>query len=390
MVEKEENSKSNQEEIEITVKTRYPIGEPFKNISHRISKGTKHLVSYQLPAAGKNFKSWIKSFRGGIILICLILVSFIPLLIGESDPVYYHTFVLAMIYAILAASWDLLAGVTGQVSFGHAAFFGIGGYVCAYFITYLGFNLILSVIIGGFLAAVIGLIIAIPCLRFRGPYLALGTLAFSLLLFILFSMASLKDWFWGQQGISLPQSVVFSYTLNYSREFITVLIFMIICIVLILAIFNSKLGTVFQAIRDNETAARAAGINTTKYKLFSFMISAFFAGIAGSLYILHYNHAVPSIYSTTMSFYPVIMTCLGGIAMISGAVLGAYFFALSGFLIEEILRILNIQVSSFLLTHISTLAFAVILLIIIRFTERGILDPAIKQTKSLWDIILGK
>jgi ABC-type branched-subunit amino acid transport system permease subunit len=162
-----------------------------------------------------------------------------------------------------------------------------------------------------------------------------------------------------------------------------------------LVIFNSRLGTIFRAIRDDETATEAAGINTTRYKLYAFMISAFFAGIAGSFYVLHIGKADYNIYSATMSFYPIIFTLIGGISLISGSVFGAYFFAITNLILDELFDFFA-QINFFpeifenLPVAFVALIFSIILLILIRFTKRGIMEPTIKHSKTLWELIIGK
>ena len=120
------------------------------------------------------------------------------------------------------------------------------------------------------------------------------------------------------------------------------------------------------------------------------MISAFFAGIAGSLYILHNNKADPFIFMPTKSFYPVIMTCLGGIAMISGSVFGAYFFAISTIVLEGLFSTILPSELLLIFTNIAVFIFATIILLVVRFTERGLMGPTIKNTKSLYDLLRGK
>jgi branched-chain amino acid transport system permease protein len=392
MLEKSESGKKPEfEEEELIVKIHRPIGELLKNLGQKVRKKTKRFFQYQIPSSISNFKSWVKSFRGGISLACLIGVSVIPLIIDRD--LYYHTFITAMIFAIFAASWDLLSGVTGQVSFGHAAFFGIGGYSTGALVIYLGWNWELALIAGSVLGVAIGLIVAIPSLRLKGPYLALGSLAFSLLLYELFKMDCIFEVggqcvkIFGSYGIrNIPHITGY----DFQEEFIIILIIMIICGVFMLAIYNSKLGTIFQAIREDEISTEASGINTTKFKLYSFMISALFAGIAGGLYTLHLGNVKPDIFLSLNSFYPIIMAMIGGIATISGAMFGAYFFFVVSEIIVEICSGLLPTEFLVIFADIATFIFAIILLIVVRFTERGLMEPAIKRSKSLWDLLLGK
>jgi len=391
MVEKEENLLID-EELRDLVKTSRSIKEPIIKFYHRITGSSKTFLDYQIPAAKDNFKTWATSFRGGVILLTMCLVIFIPII--ANDIVYFDLFMVAMIYSIYAASWDLLAGVTGQVSFGHSAFFGIGGYVFIFCLInpWIQIHWVLAIFIGAISTVLIGLIIAVPALRLKGPYLALGTMAFSLMLFNIFQFPELQA-----ESIDVPKrlNIWRITTLGPMGEFIIILIFMIISVLIMLIVYNSKLGTIFQGIRDDENATEASGINTTKYKLISFMISAFFAGIAGVLYVFHLGNVSFHNFSNTLSFFPVIFAILGGVASISGAVMGAFTFALLTKLIGEIMDFISLIITlpTWLTTQIETISsfiFAIILLIMIRSVERGIMDPAIRHTKSLWDLLMGK
>jgi len=388
MVAKEEKKEVVLNIIEdLEVKAHYPIGEKVRNFFNKLRIKSELFIENQLPASKDNFKSWIGSFRGKLIVFCLILATLVPYLINRG--VWYHAFILAMIYSIFAASWDLLAGVTGQVSFGHAAFFGIGGYATAALIKFLNFNMFLAILLAGVLAVLFGLIVSVPSLRLKGPYLALGTLAFSLILWILFRMDTLEDYFWGTQGIKLSQENPM-LILGLEYELIIVLIITVVSIIILLAVYNSNLGTIFKAIRDDEISTEAAGINVLKYKLFSFIISAFFAGIAGALYVLHNTTADPFIFMPTKSFYPVVMTCLGGIAMISGAVFGAYFFSIATVVLEELFSSFLPNELLLAFSNISVFVFATIILIVVRFQERGLMEPTVENTRSLYNLLMGK
>ncbi|MFW9821559.1 MAG: branched-chain amino acid ABC transporter permease [Candidatus Thorarchaeota archaeon] len=374
---------------DIVIKSRFQLKDNLANFYHRISSSTKNFVDYQIPAVGDNLKSWVKSFRGGVILVAMLLVIIIPILL--NDGTYYDLFIVAMIYAIYAASWDLLAGVTGQVSFGHSAFFGIGSYAFAFFLMFFQLHWFWAILFAAISSVAIGLIIAVPALRLKGPYLALGTMAFSLFLYYLFQFPELQA-----ESVDLPLSFKIFRWSSPLTVFLIVLVFMIISVVIMLVVYNSKLGTIFKGIRDDEYATEASGINTTKFKLYSFIISSFFAAVAGSLYAFHLTNVSFHNYSNVLSFYPVIFTLLGGIATISGAVMGAYTFAILTQAISELMDLLSVifpGLPAAFTTQIETISvfiFAIILLLIIRFSERGIMEPAIRHTKSLWDVLLGK
>ena len=291
-----------------------------------------------------------------------------------------------MIFAIFAASWDLLTGISGQISFGHSIFFGIAGYLCAYLIKFQNYPIWLAILIGILGAVFFGLIIGVPCLRLKGPYLALGTLAISLILLKLFLQGSLANIFFGSEGISALPHLSDDPIIEYFIVFIST----IISLVIILQISRSKLGTIFKSIRDDETGADASGINTTRYKVIAFMISSLFAGLAGTFYAL-YNTAVNPTgnFGVVISFFAILMASLGGLTTITGAALGAFFFIFLEYALIEI-GIIEFGAFSFDVGLWKFAIFATILILVVRFAERGILKPILERLKDLWDVLLGR
>ena len=338
-------------------------------------------------------KSWSTTFKGGLTLFCLLIMVFIPFISQRSDylnSTIGNLFVFAMIFAIYAASWDFLAGYVGQVSFGHAIFFGIAGYINCWFIKYMNYPWWISIFLGAIVSLLFGLLIGIPCLRLKGPYLALGTMSLGIIILSLFNMGSLKDILGGTAGIwGVPQ-----LSSNPIEKYFITLIFMIISFVILIAICKSKLGTIFQSIRDDEKGADASGINTTRYKVFAFMISAFFAGLAGSFYSLQTRGVNPSgQFGTILSFYPIIIATIGGIGTIAGAALGAFIFVFLEEILDQIILIpivAELPIISDLFLFGPILVFSIVLILIIRFAERGLLNPAIDKLKNIWDLILGR
>ncbi len=324
------------------------------------------------------FKSWVKTFLGALTLFCVLSMLILPFLSQNQNftHVFLRQFSLAMIFSIFAASWDLLTGIAGQISFGHAIFFGIGGYICAYFISYQSFPIWISMIIGAIGAVLFGLIIGIPLLRLKGPYLALGTLAISLVLLKLFLMGSLSEFLFGSEGISaLPK-----LSSNPVIEYLILFIIMVVTFISIIQISKSKFGTILKSIRDDETGADASGINTTRFKIYAFMLSALFAGIAGSCYALFTTSVNPTgNFGAVLSFYAILMASLGGLTTIRGSALGAFFFIF----LEYSLIMAGAAVYV-------NLIFAIILILVVRFSEGGILKPILERIKDLWDLLLGR
>ena len=338
-----------------------------RNFVKWLPKSVKHIY-LEIPSSLRRFKLWMFSVRGGMTIAAffgLILISFL-----SSDYIISGILITSMIYAIFAASWDLLAGYAGQVSFGHSVFFGLAGYFTAAFVKFYGYPWIIALLIGAIASVGFSLLIGIPCLRLKGPYLALGTLAFSLILFNLFMMGELSDWLGGTEGISgLP-----AMTPSVRITFFIVLGFLVCSFVIMRIVVNSKLGTVLKSIRDDETCAEASGINTTKYKLVAFMISGFFAGIAGALFTLVSRAVNPAFYQPLYSFYAIIMASIGGVASISGSILGAFLF--QG--LSELLR--PLAATAFLI-------FATVLILIVRFAEEGVMSPLAERLEQLWDLV---
>lgn len=335
----------------------------------------------EIPSAMSRLKTWLGTFKGGLTLFCIIIIALIPL-ITRNEYYLGSMFIVAMIYTIYAASWDFLAGYTGQVSFGQAAFFGFAGYVTADRILIQGWPWLPSLFFGALIATLISLIIGIPALRLKGPYLALGTMSFGLILYLLFAMPTILYGSTGLFGVPrLSENIVI--------EFYVVFIFVIVSLTIMKAIGNSKLGTIFKSIRDDETGAEASGIHTTKYKILAFVISAFFAGIAGGFFTMRNTAVSAQIFGATYSFYPLVMVAIGGIATISGAGVGAFFFI---FLIEILRGIADLKwLPAFTADFLDdALIFSFLLILVIRFAGAGVLKSAIERLKNLWDLLLGK
>jgi branched-chain amino acid transport system permease protein len=332
-------------------------------------------------------KDWVLTFKGGVTILCLVVLFSIPFL---TQQVYYlEIVILAMIYSIFAASWDFLSGFTGQVSFGHAIFLGLSGYtVSAILVEVFNKNSDwwwLALILGILISVGFGFIVGIICLRLKGPYFALGTLVIALLLMNLFRIGPLKPWLWGDEGISGVPAL----NTNSNIVFYVTLIFMIISITAMIHITKSNMGTIFKSIRDDEKGSESSGINTTKYKVIAFMISSFFAGLAGGLFAMYNRSVNPLIFQPYYSFVVLIMAALGGIATVSGSVLGAFTFIF----LNEILRDLGeLDPSNPFLAAFTTPAFvfSILLILIIRFATGGILNAALEKLKDFWDVLLGR
>jgi branched-chain amino acid transport system permease protein len=289
-------------------------------------------------------------------LVLVFVVALLALPVVYGDPYVMRILTMTCIFAIFAASWDLLAGYTGQVNFGHALFFGAGAYTSGLLSLKLGISPWATVLAAAAVATLFGFAVGYLCLRLRGSYLSLATLAFPLIaLGLLFAF---PDFSGGELGISGLRRLAATPTGNYYVAAASML-----AIVFILwAIADSHFGIVLHAIRDDEVAARASGINTPRYKLAVFGISAAAAGFAGALFAHYLRVAGPSTLEVALSFQVVIWGIFGGVATIYGPVAAVF-----------ILYPLTEWLGSFrAIGELRLLIFAVIVLLVLLFMPRGL------------------
>ncbi len=299
-------------------------------------------------------------FKGEVLVLpsrVVVLLFFLFLLLFPmvtQDPYLLRILILASIFAIFAASWDLLSGFTGQMNFGHALFFGVAAYTAALLNLHVHLPPWGSIPLGALAAVLAGLIIGIPCLRLKGTYLALTTLAFPVILLgIVFAIPQVTG---GELGLSGLDRLSGSRLTDY---YITVALMLGLCTIM-WKITQSNTGLIFHAIREDELAVRTAGINTTRYKLLAFCLSGFFAGISGGLYAHFMRIAGPANLEVTMSFTVVIWAIFGGVVTIYGPV-GAVF------ILFPLLELFHFW------PKLRMLMFALVILLILLYMPDGLL-----------------
>jgi len=300
-----------------------------------------------------------KGFRGEVLvlpsrtLVLLFCLTLFLLPLVMDHPYYLRILIMASIFAIFAASWDLLSGFTGQISFGHALFFGVAAYTSALLNLNVSLPPWLTIPLGALAAVVAGLVVGVPCLRLRGTYLALATLAFPLILTgVVFVIPDITG---GELGVSGLDRLSDSRVNEY---YIAVTVMVVLGFVM-WKITDSKTGIIFHAIREDEVAARASGINTTRYKLLAFCLSGLFAGIAGGLYVHFMRIAGPSTLELMLSFQVIIWAIFGGIATIYGPIAGAFILVL----LMEFLTVAP---------EIRMLLFAIMVMLVLLFMPEGL------------------
>jgi len=284
---------------------------------------------------------------------------------GLIGPYNYQIVILVGINIILAVSLNLINGVTGQFSIGHAGFYAVGAYASASLVYYGGPEirpliaflppfaqnavlLLLGLLAGAILAGLAGLAVGIPSLRLRGDYLAIVTLGFGEIIRVLILNV---DAIGGSRGFAgIPQI----------SNFFWVYLAVIITVVTVHNLVNSSYGRAFISIRDDEVAAEAMGVDTTRFKVLSFVISSMFAGVAGGLFGHYTSFLHPNSFLFTTSFYLIIMIVVGGLGSIEGAILGAV-------LVTVLLEVLR-EFGPYRLVN-----FAVLLVLIMIYRPQGLL-----------------
>ncbi|MEW6348443.1 MAG: branched-chain amino acid ABC transporter permease [Thermodesulfobacteriota bacterium] len=286
------------------------------------------------------------------VLVFVAALLLIP--VFTQDTYLLRILILTAIFAIFAASWDLLSGFTGQVNFGHALFFGVAAYTSGLINVHAKIPHFFSIPLGAVAAVLTGLIVGIPCLRLKGTYLALTTLAFPIILMgVVFAIPDVTGGELGVSGLSrLSASRVHDYYIT------TVL--MLVLTAIMWKITDSKTGIILHAIREDELAVKAAGINTVRYKLMAFCLSGLFAGIAGGLYAHIMRTVGPSTLEVSLSFQVIIWSVFGGIVSIYGPVAGVFIL----FPLAEMLRVFP---------KVRMLIFAMLVLLTLLWMPEGLI-----------------
>ncbi|QAA76986.1 MAG: Branched-chain amino acid transport system permease protein LivM [Candidatus Bipolaricaulis sibiricus] len=291
------------------------------------------------------------------VIVLVFVASLLAFPLMSQDPNLLRMLIVTALFSLYAVSWDLLSGYTGQISLGHALFFGLGAYASALLSSHLDLPPYVTIPAGATVATLAGLLVGVPCLRLRKHYLALATLAFPIMLTGL--VLAFPGFSGGEGGIWR----IARLTATRVAEYYLIMGVMLGAVFALWKIVGSRVGLIFHSIREDETAARALGINTVRYKLLAFALSGFTAGVAGALYA-HSSAArivAPGVVlSLFMSFQPVIWTIFGGVATLYGPISGV-------FVLYPLLDTLNIVIPKYRM-----LVFALLVLLILRFMPHGI------------------
>jgi len=278
-----------------------------------------------------------------------------------------HILVITGIYIILTLSLNLVVGYTGLAALGHAAFSCVGAYASSLLALHYGLSPWIGLIVGACVAALLGVVIGIPSLRLKGDYLAIGTFGLGV---IVYSVA--KNWVLltrGPMGLpGIPGFSVFGIQLSEVWTYLLlVAVFVLLTYFVIRRVVNSPFGRILRGIREDEIAALAMGKNVNKYKIIVFVIGAFFAGIAGSLYAHYITFIDPSSFTVMESISILLMVVFGGMGSLPGSFVGAAILVI----FPELLRFLGMPSS--VAAPLRQMIYGLLLIVLMLKRPQGIL-----------------
>ena len=323
-------------------------------------------------------------FRKNLLIVFFFFLFGIPFL-GLGYITYLATMI--GITIIGAHGINILTGFTGLISLGHAAFIGVGAYSSAILVSKLGFPFLLALPAAGAITSIVGMLFGLPSLRIKGLYLAMATLAAQVVLhFLMLNWESLTG---GVYGFVVPPATIGPLSLDTDQKY-----YYLVMVVVILAtlstkqLFRTKIGRACVAIRDRDIAAEVIGVSLFKYKLQSFGISSFYAGVAGSL-LAHYMSVItPDHFPLSLSIEYLAIIIIGGLGSVLGSILGAFFIILLPEFLNEVMSSLGgvFPNAANILPYMRMISFGLIIVIFIIFEPKGLAEiyARVKKYFKLW------
>jgi branched-chain amino acid transport system permease protein len=316
----------------------------------------------------------------------LILFTFVPWL---SSPYMLYVFNMVGIASIAAIGLNILIGFTGQISLGHGAFFGVGAYAAAIFATSLHLPMFISVPAAGLVTSGVGMIFGIPSGRLKGLYLTIATLAGQFIIeYLLVHWESLTK---GTMGITLPPVTIPGFSAVGDTGFYYIIfIFLSFMVWVAINLTRTRYGRAFIAIRDNDRAAEGMGIPIFPYKLLSFGISSFYAGVAGALFAFYMGSITAEPFNLGLSVEYIAMVIIGGLGSISGSIFGAVFITLLNeslrFATEMLMNTGMVSQSGLNVAPLREFVFGLAIVLFILLEPRGLAEiwRIIRSAFRLW------
>lgn len=289
----------------------------------------------------------MKNNKIALVIAAIVALFAFPLVV--DNPYYIHLVETILIYVILLFGLDIVVGYTGQVSLGHAGLFGVGSYTAGVLFFKLGMPFWITVPGSILVTAFFGGLLALPALKVVGPYLAMVTLAFGTILQILINeMTFLTE---GPLGIKIPKPSFFGHEVNEHEYYWIVAVLMLAALVVVHRILKSHLGRAFEALRDSPVACDCMGVSVYRYKVYAFVISAGFAGLAGCLYSYSEQYISPNTYNNELTVLFLLAIIMGGRKSRIGAILGSTIIVMLPKLLDDIalFRIVAITLSALII-----------------------------------------
>ena len=309
-------------------------------------------------------------FGRNIVQAALFLAVLLAVPYLLPNEYYLSICILGCLSAIIAVGLNLLMGYAGQISLGHAAFYGIAAYVTAICTTRLGLPIPVGMAAGVGLAVVVAWLLAEPILKLKGHYLAMATLGFGIILSIVFNEA--VDWTGGPSGfVGIPRLSLAGYDFDSDLSYYNLVAVVLAVVVLgALNLMRSRTGRALRALHVSEKAAASLGVDIAAHKRFVFVLSAGLAGLAGVLYAHYLSFIAPASFGFSFSVQLVVMVVLGGMASVWGSVVGAFFLTA----LPEALREFE---------DIDILVYGAILVLTIMFLPDGLAGGARRLVRKL-------
>jgi len=323
-------------------------------------------------------------------IIALTFFLFVPVFL--KDNYFLHLFILFLIWVVIGSSWNIFAGYTGQVSFGHAAFFGVGAYSAGLLAHHFGYSAWWGMALGGPMAVLIGLPFGVICFPLRGAYFTLASLALNL---ILMHLATIAERFTGgMQGVMIMPTFISKIPYYYIALAMAVATLIVVNIIV-----RSKFGYYFMSIREDQDAAESLGINSTLYKNISLGISVFFTGTAGALYMNYMGFIDPSVVFSLSdySIMAILVAIVGGVGTVYGPTVGAFimvavneffrsgFFGLLGFIGKQTSSP-SVSKALEVVTHAHVLVFGILVVVVILYLPKGVVGDWEKIRRKVFRI----
>lgn len=317
----------------------------------------------------------------GILLLSLALFPFL------GNLYWLYLVCLICIHVISATGLNILTGYTGQVSLGQAAFMGVGAYTVAWLDHHAATPFALNLLAAGVVTTAVGVVAGLPSLRVKGLYLAIATIAASFILhFVFLNWESVTG---GSRGINIAPPQVLGHELANADTFYWLVMPVTVVMVLLAAnLFRTRVGRAFIAIRDRDISASVLGISLPTYKLMSFAIASFYAGVAGGFYAYFFGSINPESFPLLMSIFYLAAIIVGGLGTILGSILGATFMTLTPELLRYGVDVMEpfVDDASALLSPVRTMVFGLLIVGFLLFEPHGLAEiwRRVRRFFHLW------